>query len=172
MAEESKETPKEKPVQTTETTEKPKESSEQSKQSTEKTPEEQKETSKETAVEKSKEQKEEEPEKPKPKEYTPEEIEEISKRVETYSNQTPEYKPKHVLSPEYQGTSNYEQGINIVREELEEKLSRLKQNPNENEREIRRTKEDLRKLDNLYENFNLGMNVFRTAHGGREKLRE
>lgn len=163
MAEESKETTKENP----------KEASDQSTETTEKPKEEQKDTSKEeTAVEKLEEKKEEEPEKPKPKEYTPEEIEEISKRVETYSNQTPEYKPKHVLSPEYSGTSNYEQGINIVREELEEKLSRLKQNPKENEREIRTVEEDLKKLDNLYENFNLGMNVFRTAHGGREKLRE
>ncbi len=171
MTEESKETPKEEPNKPTENTGKPTESSEQSKQSSEK-PTEGQEASKETAVEKSEEKKEEEPEKPKPKEYTPEEIEEISKRVETYSNQTPEYKPKHVLSPEYQGTSNYEQGINIVREELEEKLSKLKQNPQENELEIRRTEEDLKKLDNLYENFNLGMNVFRTAHGGRAKLRE
>ena len=76
------------------------------------------------------------------------------------------------MSPEYEGTSNYEQGIEIVRSELEEKLSQLKQNPQENEREIYRTEEDLKKLDNLYENFHLGMNVFRTAHGGREKLRE
>lgn len=123
--------------------------------------------SKGTDVEKS-----EEPEKPKPKEYTPEEIEEISKRVETFTNQTPQYNPKHVLSPEYSGTSNYEQGIIIVRKETEEKLARLRNDPDASEQQIRQAEEDLKTLDHLYENYHIGMNVFRTAHGGREKLRE
>ena len=154
MAEESKDASK-------------KEKTDEEKSTTSVPPKEDQKNTTDTAVEKK-----EELEKPKPKEYTPEEIEEIAKRVETYSNQTPKYDPQHVLSPEYEGTSNYEQGIEIVRSELEEKLTRLKQHPEENEREIRRTEEDLKKLDNLYENFHLGMNVFRTAHGGREKLRE
>jgi len=119
----------------------------------------------ETSVEKKEE-------KPKPKEYTKEEIEEISKRVEEYSDHTPEYKPKNVLSPEYHGTSNYEEGIKIVREETEKKLARLKEDPDASEQEIRQVQEDLKTLDYLYENFHIGMNVFRTAYGGRDKLRE
>ena len=122
----------------------------------------------ETAVEK----KEEESEKPKPKEYTPEEIEEIAKRVETYSDQTPPYKPTHMLSPDFEGTSNYEVGIKLVRDETEQKLQKLQGREDEYPEQIRQAKEDLKTLDYLYENFNIGMNVFRTAKGGREKLRE
>ena len=117
-------------------------------------------------------EKKEEPEKPKPKEYTQEEIEEIAKRVETPSDVTPPYNPKYVLSPEFKGTSNYEVGIEIFREEKEQKLASLKRNPDTNPQEIRLLEEDLKTLDYLYENFNIGMNVFRTAKGGRDKLRE
>jgi colicin import membrane protein len=45
-------------------------------------------------------------------------------------------------------------------------------NPNSSAQEIHLAEEDLKTLDYLYENFNLGMNVFRTAKGGRSKLRE
>lgn len=136
--------------------EKPKEAPTKGEQSTEK---------EETSVEKKEE-------KPKPKEYTPEEIEEISKRVEKFSDNTPSYQPKNILSPEYHGTSNYEEGIKIVREETEQKLARLRKNPDASEQEIKNAEEDLKTLDYLYENYHIGMNVFRTAHGGRSKLRE
>ena len=121
----------------------------------------------ETAIEKK-----EEEEKPKPKEYTPEEIEEIAKRVETFSDQTPPYNPEHILSPEFQGKSNYEEGIHFVRKETEEKLSHLRSDPNASLAQIKQAEEDLKTLDYLYENFHIGMNVFRTAKGGRDKLRE
>lgn len=117
-------------------------------------------------------EKKEEPEKPKPKEYTPEEIEEIAKMVETPSDVTPPYKPEHVLSPEFKGTSNYEVGLETVRQEKEQKIASLKRNPNANPEEIRLLEEDLKTLDYLYENYHVGMNVFRTAKGGRDKLRE
>lgn len=131
--------------------------------------EETKETPKEADAQTAVEKKEE---KPTPREYTKEEIEEIAKRVETYSNQTPDYNPEHILSPEYHGTSNYEEGIKIVRQEIEQKLEKLKQDPENNQKQIQQAEEDLKTLDHLYENFHIGMNVFRTAHGGREKLRE
>lgn len=111
-------------------------------------------------------------EKPKPKEYTKEEIEEIARKVESPSDQTPTYKPVNVLSPEYEGTSNYEIGLRTVRKDLEEKLARLKNNPDANSLELKQTEEDLKTIDYLYENYHLGMNVFRTAKGGRAKLRE
>ena len=37
---------------------------------------------------------------------------------------------------------------------------------------IEKFEQDLRYLDSLHEKFYLGMNVFRTAKGGREKLRD
>ena len=58
------------------------------------------------------------------------------------------------------------------REELQQRLERLKNDPNSSSQEIHLAEEDLKTLDYLYENFNLGMNVFRTAKGGRSKLRE
>ena len=120
-----------------------------------------------TAVEKK-----EEPEKPTPKEYTPEEIEEIAKKVETPADNTPPYNPTHMLSPDFKGTSNYERGIESFREEKEEKLRQLRGDPDATPQQIHLLEEDLKTLDYLYENFNIGMNVFRTAKGGREKLRE
>ena len=109
---------------------------------------------------------------PKPKEYTSEEIAEIAKKVETYSDQTPAYNPKHILSPEYKGTSNYEEGIRLVRQETEDRLAAMQADPEASPQQLRQAEEDLKTLDHLYENFNIGMNVFRTAHGGRGKLRK
>ena len=97
---------------------------------------------------------------------------EISKKVEIPTDQTPKYKPEHVLSPEYGGTSNYEIGIKNQREETQQRLARLQGDPNSSEQEIKQAEEDLKTLDYLYENYHNGMNVFRTAKGGRAKLRE
>ncbi len=99
------------------------------------------------------------------------EEQEISKQVEIPTDQIPEYKPEHILSPEYNGISNYEIGIKNQREETQQRLSRLQGDPNSNEQEIKQAEEDLKTLDYLYENFSIGMNVFRTAKGGRAKLR-
>ena len=108
----------------------------------------------------------------KPKTYTPEEIAEISARVERYEDNTPEYDPQHILSPEYRGTSSYEEGIRLVREETQEKLKALQADPQASRQQMNQATEDLKTLDHLYENYHIGMNVFRTAHGGRSKLRK
>jgi colicin import membrane protein len=100
------------------------------------------------------------------------EEQQISRQVEIPTDQTPEYKPEHMLSPEFNGTSNYEIGIKNQREETQQRLVRLQGDPNSSEQEIKQAEEDLKTLDYLYENFNIGMNVFRTAKGGRAKLRE
>lgn len=103
---------------------------------------------------------------------SPEEEEEISRKVEIPTGHIPQYKPEIILSPEYGGTSNYEVGIKTVKEEVEEKLHRLRNDPDVDPEEIRLAEEDLKTLDNLYQNYYIGMNVFRTAKGGREKIRE
>jgi colicin import membrane protein len=99
------------------------------------------------------------------------EEQEISRQVEIPTDQIPKYKPEHILSPEYNGTSNYEIGIKNQIEETQQRLVRLQSDPNSNEQEIKQAEEDLKTLDYLYENFSIGMNVFRTAKGGRAKLR-
>ena len=102
---------------------------------------------------------------------SPAEEAEISRKVEIPADQTPKYRPEHILSAEYGGTSSYEIGIKNQREEIEQRLIRLKNDPNASAQEINLAEEDLKTLDYLYENFYVGMNVFRTAKGGRAKLR-
>lgn len=101
---------------------------------------------------------------------TSEEQEELSRLVEIPSDQTPKYEPQLMLSPEFHGASSYESGINSLRDELEEKLAKLLHDPDANQKQIHQAKEDLKTIDNLFENYNLGMNVFRTAKGGRSKF--
>ncbi len=102
---------------------------------------------------------------------TQSEEEEISRKVLIPTDQTPEYDPQNPLSPEYGGTSNYEVGISTLVDEKREKLERIKNDPESNPDDLKRAEQDLKYLDSLYENFDQGMNVFRTAKGGRAKLR-
>ena len=101
-----------------------------------------------------------------------EEQEEISRKVQIPTDQTPKYDPKHVLSPEFAGDSNYESGIEDLLDEAKQKLDHLLNDPEANPQEIELVKNSLKKLEYLLENFELGMNVFRTAKGGRSTLRE
>jgi len=101
---------------------------------------------------------------------TLEEQEEISRLVEIPSDQTPKYEPQLMLSPEFHGASSYESGINTLRDELEEKLAKLQHDSGADQKQIHQAEEDLKTIDNLFENYNLGMNVFRTAKGGRSKF--
>ena len=101
---------------------------------------------------------------------TGDEIEEISSKVQTPKDQTPRYKPENILSPEFGGGSNYETGLTDLIEEAKQKLDRLLNDPETNSQELKLAKLDLKKLQYLYDNYNLGMNVFRTAKGGRDTL--
>ena len=103
---------------------------------------------------------------------TGDEIEEIARRVRDPKDQTPKYTPENVLSPEFGGTSNYESGIIDLMEKAKQKLARLLNDPESTQQEIELAKLDLTKLNYLYDNFHMGMNVFRTAKGGRDTLRE
>lgn len=103
---------------------------------------------------------------------TGDEIEELSRQVQIPKDQTPKYNPEHILSPEFSGGTNYESGIQDLIDKTKQKLDQLLNDPEANPQEIELEKLALKKLDYLFENYNLGMNVFRTAKGGREKLRE
>jgi len=98
------------------------------------------------------------------------EIEEIARKVQTPKDQTPRYNPENVLSPEFGGGSNYETGLTDLIEEAKQKLNKLLNDPEATQQEIELAKLDLKKLEYLYDNFNMGMNVFRTAKGGRDTL--
>jgi len=103
---------------------------------------------------------------------TGDEIEEIARKVQTPKDQAPKYNPEHILSPEFGGTTNYESGIIDLIEEAKQKLDRLLNDPEATQQEIELAELALKKLNYLYDNYNMGMNVFRTAKGGRDTLRE
>lgn len=99
------------------------------------------------------------------------EQESLTRKAEMFHDQTPAYVPQHVLSPEYAGVSNYERGIDSFLEETKQKLEQLKNNPEATEKEIKDTENEIIYLESLHENFYIGMNVFRTARGGRDKIK-
>ena len=104
--------------------------------------------------------------------HTQQEEEEISRKVQIPTDQTPKYNPENLLSPEFAGISNYESGLADILDESKLKLERLLNDPNSTVQEIELVKTNLKKLNYLFENFHLGMNVFRTAKGGRDTIKE
>ncbi|HEY6165697.1 MAG TPA: hypothetical protein VIW25_12385 [Nitrososphaeraceae archaeon] len=56
--------------------------------------------------------------------------------------------------------------------EKNEKLRELRKNNGSNKEEIERLMTELETLQSLFDNYNLGMNYFRRARGGRSGLRE
>ena len=103
---------------------------------------------------------------------TGDEIEELSRQAQTPKDHTPKYNPEHVLSPEFGGNSNYESSLSDMIEDAKRKLDKLLNDPEPNRQEIELAKLNLKKLDYLFDNYHMGMNVFRTAKGGRDTLRE
>ena len=100
-----------------------------------------------------------------------EEQESQTRLVEIPHDQTPAYVPEHVLSPEFGGVSNYERGVDSFLDEIKQKLEQLKNNPDSTAKEIRATENEIIYLESLHENFYIGMNVFRTAKGGRDRIK-
>jgi len=100
------------------------------------------------------------------------EKDDITRKALNYEDTTPAYDPQNILDERYGGTSNYETGITVLGDELQAKLERLRNDPESLSEDIQKVEQDLRYLDSLHENYYLGMNVFRTAKGGREKLRD
>ena len=103
---------------------------------------------------------------------TEDEKDDITRKALNYEDTTPEYDPQNILDERYGGTSNYETGITVLGDELQAKLERLRNDPESLSDDIEKVEQDLRYLDSLHQNYYLGMNVFRTAKGGREKLRD
>jgi hypothetical protein len=69
-------------------------------------------------------------------------------------------------------SSEYEQNIAKLLFEKKQKLDLLLENPQKNKYEIQLLSNEIETLKALFENYNLGMNVFRRAQGGRSHLRE
>jgi len=101
---------------------------------------------------------------------TPEQQASLTRTAETPKDQTPAYVPENVLSPEFKGMSNYERGVNDFLDESKLNFEKLKNDPESTEKEILNAANDIKYLESIHENFYIGMNVFRTAKGGRSKL--
>lgn len=70
-------------------------------------------------------------------------------------------------------SSEYEQNVGKLLAEKKERLEELmKKNPEQNRGDIAMLSTEVETLQSLFENYNLGMNVFRRAQGGRSGLRE
>lgn len=69
-------------------------------------------------------------------------------------------------------SSEYEQNVGKLLAEKKARLDVLMKNPEQNKEEIAMLSTEVETLLSLFENYNLGMNVFRRAQGGRAGLRE
>ncbi|HEY9406685.1 MAG TPA: hypothetical protein VIP53_04475 [Nitrososphaera sp.] len=69
-------------------------------------------------------------------------------------------------------SSEYEQNVGKLLARKKEQLEELMKNPEQNRGEIAMLSTEVETLLSLFENYNLGMNVFRRAQGGRASLRE
>ena len=99
------------------------------------------------------------------------EAREISRRVEVPTDQTPAYDPQYILSKEYGGMSSYEVGISAIIGDALEEVEALRR-AGAGDDAVRRAMLDVEKLGCLYQNYHIGMNVFRTAKGGRDRAKK
>ena len=76
------------------------------------------------------------------------------------------------LDPAYHGESNYEVGLEDLLAQTKEKLKKMQSDPTVIKEQLRLAEEDLQTLETLWENYHVGMNVFRNAKGGHDGLRE
>jgi sulfur relay (sulfurtransferase) DsrC/TusE family protein len=69
-------------------------------------------------------------------------------------------------------SSEYEKNVvKLIQEKLDE-LEYLKKAEDWNKSRAQRLADEIETLETLFENYNLGMNYFRRAKGGRSGLRE
>lgn len=69
-------------------------------------------------------------------------------------------------------SSEYEQNVGKLLAEKIEKYELLKNDPSVTKTQLESLLSEIESLESLYDNYNLGMNYFRRARGGRAGLRE
>lgn len=69
-------------------------------------------------------------------------------------------------------SSEYECNVGKLIIEKNQKLEELKKNQHGTSADLQKLEEEIETLRSLFENYNLGMNYFRRARGGRSGLRE
>jgi hypothetical protein len=69
-------------------------------------------------------------------------------------------------------SSEYEKNVVKLIEEKLEQLESMKKAQVQDTSQVKRLNDEIQTLEALFENYNLGMNYFRRARGGRSGLRE
>jgi colicin import membrane protein len=69
-------------------------------------------------------------------------------------------------------SSEYEQNVGKLLAEKKARLEDILKSPELHQDEIKMLSTEVETLQSLFENYNLGMNVFRRSQGGRSGLRE
>ena len=69
-------------------------------------------------------------------------------------------------------SSEYEQNVGKLLSEKMEKYESMRHDANVSNIELETLQSEIETLESLYDNYNLGMNYFRRAKGGRSGLRE
>ncbi|HEX5457419.1 MAG TPA: hypothetical protein VFX64_03435 [Candidatus Nitrosotalea sp.] len=76
------------------------------------------------------------------------------------------------LDPAFHGESNYEVGLEGLLTEKRNLIEKMEADPQANRETLQSVREDLQIIEGLWENYHIGMNVFRNAKGGRDGIRE
>ncbi len=76
------------------------------------------------------------------------------------------------LDPAFHGESNYEVGLEDLLVEKKNTLAKLEANPQTSHETLQSAREALQIIEGLWQNYHIGMNVFRNAKGGRDGIRE
>lgn len=69
-------------------------------------------------------------------------------------------------------SSEYEQNVGKLLSEKMEKYETMRNDANVSNIELETLRFEIETLESLYDNYNMGMNYFRRAKGGRSGLRE
>ena len=69
-------------------------------------------------------------------------------------------------------SSEYEQNVGKLLSEKMEKYESMRNYANVSNIELETLRSEIETLESLYDNYNMGMNYFRRAKGGRSGLRE
>ena len=69
-------------------------------------------------------------------------------------------------------SSEYEQNVGKLLAEKIEKYELMKNDSSVSKTQLESLSSEIESLESLYDNYNLGMNYFRRARGGRTGLRE
>ena len=76
------------------------------------------------------------------------------------------------IDPKFHGESNYEVGLEDLLTQKRNLVAKLEADSNASKEALRTVREELQIVEGLWENYHIGMNVFRNAKGGRDGIRE